>query len=111
MMINMVTLIIVFTSGSTLLSLLNAWIIVKFISSQPPGRKMVTADITALTFVFGDLLAIANCVGITIRALYGPLPTFGAFLINESLAVLFSLTLASINITAALHIALIFNPR
>ena len=70
MMNNIVILIIVFSSGSTLLSLLNAWIIVKFISSQPPGRKMVTADITALTFVFGDLLAIANCVGIT---RYGPL--------------------------------------
>ena len=94
-----------------LLSIFTGWIIQKFVFSKPAGRRMITGDISALAYITGNLTAITLCLAITARTIFGPLPHYLVFVVNEALVLTFCLSLGTFNVSAFLHILLIFHSR
>ena len=93
------------------LSIFNSWVVRKFIFSKPPGRKMITADINAIGFIFGNMIPVVLCVGVSLRTIFDTFPFFGVFIMTEATIVPFSLLLGVFNVAAVFHVILIFHPR
>ena len=95
----------------TSFSIFNCWVVRKFIFPKPPGRKMITADINAIGFIFGNMIPVVLCVGVSLRTLFDTFPVFGVFIMTEATIVPFSLLLGVFNVAAVFHVTLIFHPR
>ena len=93
------------------LSIFNSWVVRKFIFSKPPGRKMITADINAIGFIFGNMIPVVLCVGVSLRTLFDTFPVFGVFIMTEATIVPFSFLLGVYNVAAVFNVILIFYPR
>ena len=88
-------------------SIFNCWVIF----SKPPERKMITADINAIGFIFGNMIPVVLCVGVSLRTIFDTFPFFGVFIMTEATIVPFSLLLGVFNVAAVFHVILIFHPR
>ena len=106
-----IVIILTFCMVWATLSIFNGWVVRKLICSKPPGRKMITADINAIGFIFGTMIPIVICVGVSLRIIFGTFPVFGVFLLTEATIVPFSLLLGVFNVAAVFHVILIFYPR
>ena len=109
----MMSMVIILTSCSfwAILSIFNGWNVRKFIFSKPPGRKMITADINAIGFIFTNVMPLVISFGVSLRTGFGHFPFFGVFLLTEATTIPFSLNLGVYNVAAIFHVILIFYPR
>ena len=104
------TIVIMLCCVWTMLSLFNGWVVRRFIFSKPPGRKMITADISAIGLLFCNLMPIVICVGVGLKTVFGIFPFSGVFLMTEALIVPYSLTVGVYNVVAVFHVILIVYP-
>ena len=107
----MIFIILTFCMVWATSSIFNGWVVRKFISSKPPGRKMITADINAIGFIFGTMIPIVICAGVSLRTIFDTFPVFGVFILTEATIIPFSLLLGVFNVAAVFHVILIFYPR
>ena len=109
----MLSMVIILTSCLfwAILRIFIGWNVRKFIFSKPPGRKMITADINTISFIFTNVLPLVICIGVSLRTVFGPFPFFGVFLLTEATTIPFSLNLGVYNVAAVFHVILIFYPR
>ena len=92
-------------------SMLNGWIVRRFVFSKPPSRRMITTDMSVMLILLGNVHIMAICVTVALRTIHGPLPFYVVVAIKQFHEILFTLTMGTSNVTAFLQIILILKPR
>ena len=94
-----------------ILPLLLGWLLLHFLHSKPPGRRMVTSDINVAAYIlFESGLFVSSIVFIS-RLLFGPFPFIVVFIYIIFLKAVYLISFGILNVSALLQTGVILDIR